>query len=323
MKNKPDEEMLLVSYRRMKRIREFETRISKEFAAGTVPGMTHLYIGQEAVAAGVCATLTEHDYIASTHRGHGHCIAKDCDIQGMALELFRKGEGLCKGKGGSMHIADVSKGMLGANAIVGGAAPLAIGAGLTIKTEGRKNVSVAFAGDGATNQGTTFEAMNMAVVLKLPVVFAIENNGFGEHTGNEYASGGDLTRRTEGFGLPCVKVDGADFFAVYGAMQEAIERAHKGEGPSAIEAVAFRWHGHFEGDPQTYRDKKTIAELRESADPLTIFRSRVMAEEMLQASQVDEIDAEVVEEVAQAVDYALAAPQPNPSELLTDVYVSY
>ena len=199
-----DKPKLLKSYRVMKSIRDFEMRISKEFALGTVPGMTHLYVGQEAVAAGICADLTELDYIASTHRGHGHCIAKGCDIRGMAMELFRKAEGLCKGKGGSMHIADVSKGMLGANAIVGGASPLACGAALSAKTLGRKNVGVAFVGDGATNQGTTFESMNYAIVLKLPMIFAIENNGFGEHTGIDYAVGADITERAAAFGMEAI-----------------------------------------------------------------------------------------------------------------------
>ena len=321
--NQIPDETLLHAYRTMRRIRDFETRISKEFAAGTVPGMTHLYIGQEAIAAGVCAHLSDQDYIASTHRGHGHCIAKGCNIKGMALELFRKGEGLCKGKGGSMHIADVSKGMLGANAIVGGAAPLALGAALTAKVQKRKNVAVAFAGDGATNQGTTFEAMNMSVALKLPLIFAIENNGFGEHTGNSYATGGDIAERTRGFGMPCEKIDGTDFFAVYDAMARAVDRAHKGEGPSGIEANAYRWHGHFEGDPQAYRDKRQIDGLRREADPLKIFRERIESEKLLSIDLLDSIDEEVADEVASGVDYALAAPQPDPSELLTDVYVTY
>ncbi|WP_338109345.1 thiamine pyrophosphate-dependent dehydrogenase E1 component subunit alpha [Pseudomaricurvus alkylphenolicus] len=318
-----DKQQLLQAYRIMRRIREFETRISYEFAAGTVPGMTHLYIGQEAVAAGICLTLSDEDYIASTHRGHGHCIAKGCDIAGMALELFRKEGGLCKGKGGSMHIADVSKGMLGANAIVGGASPLACGAALTAKTRGKNNVAVAFAGDGATNQGTTFEAMNMAVVLKLPVIFAIESNGYGEHTGSGYAQGNDLTERSAAFGMAAVKVDGTDFFAVYQAMQEAIARANRGEGPTAIECVAMRWHGHFEGDPQHYRPKDEVKRLRDTADPLKIFRDKVLAKGDLVAADLDQLDEEILTEVTNAVDAALEAPQPAPEELLTDVYVSY
>jgi pyruvate dehydrogenase E1 component alpha subunit len=319
----PGHNTLIDAYRKMREIRDFETRISKEFAARTVPGMTHLYIGQEAVAVGVCSHLNDKDAIASTHRGHGHCIAKGCDLTGMALELFRKKGGLCKGKGGSMHIADVSKGMLGANAIVGGAAPLALGAALTAKVTKSGAVSVAFAGDGATNQGTTFEAMNMAVVLKLPVIFAIENNGYSEHTARDYAVGADLTERTRAFGIPAVKVDGTDFFAVHAAMAEAVERGRNGGGPSAIEAVAYRWHGHFEGDAQAYRDKAEIKHLRETADPLQIFRARVLAEGALTAEVMDRIDAEVAEAVHQAVETALAAPVPDLSELLTDVYVSY
>ncbi|MCG8441485.1 MAG: thiamine pyrophosphate-dependent dehydrogenase E1 component subunit alpha [Caulobacterales bacterium] len=321
--NQIDDETLILGYRRMRTIRAFEQRISKEFAAGTVPGMTHLYIGQEAVAAGVCAHLTDADSIASTHRGHGHAIAKGCDIPGMALELFRKEGGICRGKGGSMHIADVSKGMLGANAIVGGASPLAIGAALSAKVRGSGEVSVAFVGDGATNQGTTFEAMNMAVTLALPAIFAIENNGYGEHTGNDYATGADITERTRAFGMPCEKVDGTDFFAVHDAMARAAARARAGEGPSAIEAIAFRWHGHFEGDPQAYRDKSEIERLRESADPLAIFRAKVAEGDLLPADTLDALDREIDALVADAVDQALAAPQPAAEELLTDVYVSY
>lgn len=316
-------EKLLDAYRVMRTIRDFELRISKEFALGTVPGMTHLYIGQEAVAAGICADLTDMDYIASTHRGHGHCIAKGCDIHGMALELFRKEGGLCKGKGGSMHIADVSKGMLGANAIVGGAAPLACGAALSAKIKKRKNVGVAFAGDGATNQGTTFESMNYAVVLKLPVIFAIENNGYGEHTGVDYASGSDMTTRSAAFGMAAEKVDGTEFFAVHAAMERAIQRAHRGEGPTAIECMAKRWRGHFEGDPQNYRDKTELALLSKTSDPLVIFRERVIGDQTLTAVELDAIDADVANLIADAVEAALAAPQPHPRELLTDVYLSY
>lgn len=321
--NLPDEETLLRGYRVMRAIREFELRISKEFAAGTVPGMTHLYIGQEAIAAGVCAHLSYTDYVASTHRGHGHSLAKGCDIKGMALELFRKAGGICKGKGGSMHIADVEKGMLGANAIVGGAAPLALGAALTARLRRNASVAVAFAGDGATNQGTTFEAMNMAVALKLPLILVIENNGFGEHTGVSYATGNDITERTRGFGMPCEKIDGTDFLAVHAAMGRAVARARSLEGPCAIEAVAYRWHGHYEGDQQAYRDKDELREVIDTQDPLKIFREKCAKSGPLSESILDEIDMELRAEVAEAVDFALLAPQPAPEELLTDVYVSY
>ena len=317
-------EDLLKAYRTMKTIREFEARIAKEFEAGTVPGFTHLYMGQEAVATGVCMHLTDQDAISSTHRGHGHCIAKGCDVRGMMLELYCKRDGLCHGKGGSMHIADISKGMLGANAIVGAGAPLAVGAGLAAKTLGNGTVSVAFGGDGATNQGTVFEAMNMAVVLKLPVIFAIENNGYGEHTGIDYHLGsGDLTSRTAAFGMPAVKVDGTDYFAVYEAVGEAVKRARAGEGPSAVECVAARWRGHFEGDPQTYRNLDEIKELREKQDCLKRFREQVTKKKWLKAADMDAIDKEVLQLIDDSVKDAIAAAPPRPEDLTTDVYVSY
>lgn len=313
----------LAAYTTMRRIREFETQIAREFAAGTVPGMTHLYIGQEAIAAGICQDLTDDDFIASTHRGHGHCIAKGCDIGLMALELFRKAGGICKGKGGSMHIADVSKGMLGANAIVGGSSPLAGGAALAIKIRKTTNVSVAFLGDGAANQGTTLEEMNFAVALNLPLIFAIESNGYGEHTPSAYAAPGDLTQRAAAFGMSAEKVDGTDFFAVYEAMQRAVSRAHAGNGPSAIECVASRWHGHFEGDPQLYRPKGEVEALRKNCDPLKKFRASATKRKLATKKDLDAIDAAVADEVTLAVEVALAAPQPDPTELLTDVYETY
>ena len=312
------------AYRTMRTIREFETRISREFEAGTVPGFTHLYLGQEAVATGICMHLTDEDYISSTHRGHGHCIAKGCDVRRMALELWCKRDGLCKGKGGSMHIADISKGMLGANAIVGAGAPLALGAALTAKTLGKPNVSVTFGGDGATNQGTVFESMNFAVVLKLPVIFAVENNGYGEHTGIEYHLGAkDIASRSAAFGMPAVIVDGTDFFAVYEAMGEAAARARAGEGPSTIECVAPRWRGHFEGDAQAYRDLDEVKELRDKRDCLKLFRKRVVKEKAVTGKELDAIDQEVLDLIDQAVEEAKVAPHPEPGDLLTDVYVSY
>ena len=216
----------------MKLIREFEERLHTEIATGEIPGFTHLYSGQEAVAVGVCAGLTDADYIASTHRGHGHCIAKGCDVPGMMKEIYGRADGLCKGKGGSMHIADFAKGMLGANAIVGGGPPLAVGAAIACQLAGKGNVSVAFGGDGSCNQGTVFEAMNLAVVLKAPAIFVFENNGYSEHTGVSYAVGSkDIATRSAGFGMPAETVDGSDFFAVYEAMQRALARAPRRRGP--------------------------------------------------------------------------------------------
>ncbi|WP_313741169.1 thiamine pyrophosphate-dependent dehydrogenase E1 component subunit alpha [Pseudomonas sp.] len=313
---------LLQAYRKMREIRVFEERLHHENTTGDIPGFIHLYSGEEAIAVGVCENLTDADYIGSTHRGHGHCIAKGCGLHGMMAEIFGKASGLCRGKGGSMHIADLSKGMLGANAIVGGAPPLAIGAALTAKTLGTRNVAVSFTGDGGSNQGLVFEAMNMAVVLKLPAVFVFENNGFGEATGHDYAVGGrDIASRAAGFGMPAVKVDGTDFFAVYEAAAQAVERARNGEGPSAIEAVAHRWHGHFEGDPMLYRADGEVERLRREHDPLQHFIQRVG--DQLSAEELRAIDDEVQAQVDDAVTKARAAEYPSADNLLTDVYVAY
>jgi len=317
-------DVLLKAYRTMKTIREFESRIAREFEAGTVPGFTHLYLGQEAVATGVCAHLTDKDAISSTHRGHGHCIAKGCDVREMMLELYCKRDGICKGKGGSMHIADIKKGMLGANAIVGAGAPLAVGAALAAKTLGTRNIAVAFGGDGATNQGTVFESMNFAVVLKLPVIFAVENNGYGEHTGISYHLGsGDIAARSAAFGMPAVKVDGTDFFAVYEAAGEAIARARDGGGPSTVEMEAPRWRGHFEGDPQLYRNMDEVKYLREKRDCVKKFRERVLAEKTMTAGELDTIDKEVLDLIERSVAEAKTAPEPRPEDLTTDVYINY
>ncbi|MEM9168033.1 MAG: thiamine pyrophosphate-dependent dehydrogenase E1 component subunit alpha [Pseudomonadota bacterium] len=315
---------LRTAYLKMRRMRDFDERMRKEFMTGTMPGFIHLYCGQEAIAAGVCAHLSDEDYIGSTHRGHGHCIAKGCDIRDMTLEIYCRADGLCGGKGGSMHIADLSKGMLGANAIVGGSPPLAVGAALSAKTRGTDRVAVAFIGDGASNQGTVFEAMNLAVVLKLPVIFLYENNGYAEFTGVDYHCGAkDIATRAAGFGMPGVRIDGSDFFTVHDAVRDAVERARAGEGPSSIECVAYRWYGHYEGDPQAYRNKEEIAGLQVEKDPLTIFKAKVLEAGLLDAQTFDDIDAEVAEEIDKAVAFAKAAPTPDPSALHDHVYAEY
>lgn len=322
MSYSPD--FLLQAYRTMKTIRLFEERVIKEFQAGNIPGFVHAYDGQEAVAVGACMNLTDQDIIGSTHRGHGHCIAKGCDVIGMMKEIMGKAGGLCKGKGGSMHIADIDKGMLGANAIVGGGPPLCNGAALSAKTLGTGNVALSFSGDGSSNQGTVMEALNLAVVLQLPHIFMFENNGYGEGTGADYAVGSkDIAGRTGAFGLPSSKVDGIDFFAVYEATKEAVERGRSGGGPSAIEADTVRFDGHFIGDPQLYRGEGEIARLRKEKDCLTRFRDRVTGENWLKEAQLNEIDEQVAELIERAAEEGLAAPQPDVSELTTDVYVSY
>ena len=319
-----DRSTLLDAYRRLKTIREFEMRMRLENEAGQLPGFIHLYCGQEAIAVGACMHLSDTDYIGSTHRGHGHCIAKGCDVGDMLLEIFCKQGGLCNGKGGSMHIADMNKGMLGANAIVGAAPPIAIGAALTAKTLKNRGVAMAFIGDGASNQGTVFESLNMAAVLKLPMIFMYENNGYAEFTGAAYhLGGGDILERAKSFGMPGEKVDGTDFFAVYEAVGKAVSRARDGGGPSAIEAKALRYYGHFEGDPQLYRAKDEVKQLRENADPIDNFIKQVTDSGQLTSGELTAIDAEILAMLDEKVAAAKGAPVPPGEALYTDVYINY
>ncbi len=315
---------LLQAYKQMRTIREFEERLHLEIQTGEIPGFTHLYAGQEAIAVGVCEHLDDDDYIVSTHRGHGHCIAKGCDVIGMMQEIYGRADGLCKGKGGSMHIADFDKGMLGANAIVGGGPPIAVGAAIATKSQGKNKVTVSFTGDGGSNQGTVFEAMNMAVVLKLPTVFIFEDNGYSEHTGAGYAVGAEsIARRVEGFGIPTQVVDGADFFAVYEAAGKAIGQARQGNGPRALECRITRYYGHFEGDPQKYRAQDEVANFRQSMNCLTNFHRRVTTDKLLEDTELEQIDDEVLALIDKAVAEAKAAPPPDVDEVLTDVYINY
>ncbi|MDY6054614.1 thiamine pyrophosphate-dependent dehydrogenase E1 component subunit alpha [Micrococcus sp.] len=315
-------QQLLDAYKTMSEIRAFEDRLHKENLTGDIPGFIHLYAGEEAIATGVCMNLTNDDYIASTHRGHGHCIAKGCDIEKMMFEIFGRADGLCHGKGGSMHIADLATGMLGANGIVGGGPPLMIGAALTAKTLNNGGVGVSFTGDGGSNQGLVFEAMNMAVVLQLPAIFVFENNGLGEATGASYAVGGrDISARAEAFGMPAYKVDGTDVEAVYDLSKKVIEKARNGGGPAAIEASATRFYGHFEGDPYLFRTPEQHKKIKGETDPLQLFRSKYA--KTISAEELDAIDKNAKELVDTSVKNARAAKWPDPSEVDTDVYVSY
>lgn len=310
-------------YERMRLIRTFEDQVADLFAAGRLPGFVHLYAGEEAIAVGVAAHLGADDYLTSTHRGHGHSIAKGVDVRAMMAELFGKRTGTCKGKGGSMHIADVDLGMLGANGIVGGGGPLACGAGLTLKTLGRPGVVVSFFGDGGAEQGTMHEAMNLAAIWKLPVVFVCENNLFAESTPWTYhASARNLADRAAAYGMPGALVDGHDVFAVFEAAGEAVARARRGEGPSLIEARGFRYYGHFQGDPLTYRTAEQESEWR-AKDPLVLFRTRVLEQGLVTAEELAAIDDAARQRVAEAVAFAEDSPYPEPSELLDDVYVRY
>jgi len=315
---------LLQAYRTMKTIREFEDRLHVDFSRGGIPGFVHLYAGEEAAATGIMAHLGAEDYIASTHRGHGHCIAKGVSVHEMMGEIYGKATGACRGKGGSMHIADMSKGMMGANGILGAGAPLACGAALAAQKLGHGGVGISFVGDGASNQGMFLESLNLAGVWELPVVFVVENNGYAESTSVDWAVASDsYVDRANGFGMPGVTVDGTDFFAVYEAAGEMIRRARDGGGPSLLECKMVRFHGHFEGDAQTYRAEGEVADVRANRDCLQIFTKHVSQADVINQSELAQIDAEVAVLIDDAVEQAVAAPLPEPSELLTDVYVNY
>lgn len=317
-------DQLLHAYRVMRTIRVFEERLHVEFATGEIPGFVHLYAGEEASAAGVMAHLRDDDCIASNHRGHGHCIAKGVDVHGMMAEIYGKKTGVCQGKGGSMHIADFEKGMLGANGIVGAGAPLVVGAALAAKLKGTDGVAVVFFGDGGSNEGAVFEAMNMASVWNLPCLFIAENNGYAEATASNWSVACDhIADRAAGFGMPGVTVDGFDFFAVHEAAGAAVERARAGEGPSLIEVKLTRYYGHFEGDAQTYRAPDEVKYFREHNDCLMQFRERTTRTGLIDASQLDQIDSEVDLLIENAVRKAKSDPKPSAADLLTDVYVSY
>ena len=316
-------EKLLWMYERMMLIRTFEDRVADLFVKVPLPGFVHLYAGEEAIAVGVMAHLTERDRITSTHRGHGHCIAKGMDVKGMMAELYGKASGLCKGKGGSMHIADMNKGMLGANGIVGAGGPLACGSGLTAKVLGVDSVTICFFGDGASEQGTIHESMNLASIWKLPVVFVCENNFYAEATPSAYhCSAGEICSRAAAYDIPGVAIDGTDVFAVYEVSGEAIVRARRGEGPSLIEARGFRYYGHFLGDAQTYKTKEEV-EGYKVRDPITVFKKRVLEHGLVSETQLTKIDTQVNEAIEDAVRFAEQSPYPPPEECLADVYVSY
>ena len=318
-------EALVRAYRQMKVIRAFEERLHDEIMTGEIAGFTHLYAGQEAVAVGVCEHLDTEDKIVSTHRGHGHCIAKGCDVHAMMKEIWGSKEGLCKGKGGSMHIADVDQGMLGANGIVGAGAPIAVGAALSAKIDGKGKVAIAFSGDGACNQGTTFEAMNFAVVTQAPAIFLFENNHYSEHTGVDYAVGTnkDIASRAEAFGMKVWRGNGCDFFSVHETMREVLEHVRAGNGPAAVEFDTERYYGHFEGDPQRYRGEGELDRIREERDCLKAFRKSVTEAKLLEGADLDTVDSEVLALIDDAVTAARAAERSTAADVLTDVYISY
>ena len=311
-------------YRRMRTIRSFEEKLQELVSAGKIGGFMHLYAGQEAIAVGVCAQLKQTDLVGSTHRGHGHCVAKGVDVKAMMAELFGRSTGTNRGKGGSMHIADVDKGMLGANGIVGGGIPLVTGAALSAQVLGRDDVAVGFFGDGATNQGQFHESLTMAANWKLPVVYVCENNGFGEFTPTEFVVPvKDIVDRAASYGMRAVIADGMDFFDVYEKAGEAIELARKGEGPTLLECKTYRFYGHYVGDQTPYRNKEEAEDWIQNHDPLDILESKATEAGIVEADEFRRIDGEVAALLNEAAEEAEQAPLPSAEDLLTDVYVRY
>ncbi len=310
----------------MYRIRRFEETMLEQTFKGKSMGVTHSSDGQEAGPVGICAHLTDKDWIGSTHRGHGHCIAKGLDTKKMMAEIFGKSTGQCKGKGGSMHIADFSKGMLGANAIVGASIPLAVGAALSSKYNGTEDdsVGVAFFGDGATGQGVLHESMNLASIWKLPVIFVCENNHYAEATPVEYAvSIEDISDRATAYSMPGITADGMDVFDVYEVADEAIKRARKGEGPTLIELKTFRYHGHFHADdPKKYRTPEEDEKWK-GRDCLKIFEEKVTSNKSMTLESIKKIKDSIDKEMLEAVEFAEKSPMPDIDELYSDVYVKY
>lgn len=317
-----DKQLVIKFYKTMTKIRAFEKNIESLSLNGEIPGFVHLYIGEEAIATGVCANLTDKDYIESTHRGHGHTIAKGADINRMMAEIFGRETGFCRGKGGSMHIADFNVGMLGANGVVGGGYNLAVGAALAIKYQKRKDVSVVFFGDGASNRGTFHEAANFASVFKLPVIFVCENNQWASTTPyRTTTSVENIADRAVGYNMPGVIVDGNDVFKVYETAKKAVERARQGHGPTLIEAKTYRIKGHFVGDPEKYRTKEEVKEQFDKNDPIKNFEEKVLSKKLMTREEMDRIKAAADKSLEEAIKYAKDSPFPDPSELYEDLYV--
>ena len=300
-------------YKTMNEIRFFEEKVHKIFSDGRIPGFVHLYVGEEAVATGVMSQLNDDDYITSTHRGHGHAIAKGCDLNGMMAEIMGKRDGLGHGKGGSMHVAEIDKGMLGANGIVSGGFGLAIGASISIINQGKDNVAVCFFGDGAANEGNFHEGLNFASILDLPVLFICENNQFAEGTTHDYASASEtIAERAAAYNMPGVRVDGMDVVEVYKATQEAVERAKKGEGPTLIECDTYRKYGHFEGDEQKV---KSPDDRNADKNATVEFRKRAIEENWLTEKEADEIEKAPEQAVEDAVKFAEESELPDEDSL--------
>jgi len=307
-------------YTKMNEIRSFESKALSLFEENKLRGSVHLYIGEEAIAATVCSSLRDEDYIASTHRGHGHCIAKGARLDYAMAELMGKATGYCKGRGGSMHIADLSKGNLGANAIVGGGIPIAVGAALASKLSGADRVAVVFFGDGASNEGTFHESLNLASVWKLPVIFVCENNGFGITVPTwQSTSVTDIADRSHGYNIPGCVVDGNDVEEIDAAFQKALAHAKAGEGPSLIECKTYRWLGHWTGDPQVYRSREEVEAWKKKC-PIIRYRTRLLEQGLFTETELDAIEQAARKSADDAAEFALSSPEPDPAHVLDDVF---
>ena len=317
-----DAEGLLHMYQQMLRIRVFEQNVNQLYLSAKMPGLAHLYIGQEAVAVGVCEALTREDYISSRHRGHGHCLAKGAELDRMFSELLGKEAGYCRGKGGSMHIADQETGNLGANAIVAGSVGIATGAAMSIQKRGTDQVAVCFIGEGALGQGILYEVMNMASLWKLPVLYVCENNLYNEYTHFEETTAGDLNARPLAFGIHTERVDGQDARQVHEVASQLIKRLRAGDGPAFLICDTYRFQGHHVGDIDRgyYRSKEEEKTWMSERDPLTMLRSWLAAEGLADEKIFDSIEAETKTEIEEALEFALEAPYPSPSEVDQHVY---
>jgi len=320
-----DKQTLLQMYRNMLRIRYFEERLAEESAQGNIPGLLHLYVGEEAVAVGACTPLKKEDYITSTHRGHGHCIAKGGDLGRMMAELFAKETGYCKGRGGSMHIAAPDIGIVGCSAIAGAGIPIAAGVGLSIKMRGTDQVCVSFFGDGASNTGAFHEGMNLAAVWKLPVIYVLENNMYAiSVAASKSTKLKNISDRAAAYGIVNVVVDGMDVISVYQAVSDAAARARRGEGPIVVECKTYRFRGHHEGDPkkgEIYRTKEEMEDW-EKKDPIRKLADRIINDRKASQAELDSISQETLKEVADAVAFAKDSPSPRPEDAASYLFVS-
>jgi len=309
-------------YRQMLKIRLFEEQVNQLYLGAKMPGLAHLYIGQEAVAVGVCEALRRDDYITSTHRGHGHCLAKGASLDKMFAELLGKAPGYCRGKGGSMHIADQDTGNLGANAIVGGSAGIATGAAMSAKMRGTDQVAVCFFGEGALGQGLLYESMNMASLWKLPVIYVCENNQYNEYTSYRETTAGEVATRAEAFGIHNETIDGQDVQIVYTTCLTLVERARRGEGPAFLHCNTYRFHGHHVGDIDRayYRAKTEEEEWKSKRDPVKLLGDWLQKSEMADSSLLERIENEITMEIKEAANFALNAPYPDPNEVNQHIY---